>query len=89
EDFKVEDDTLEVYTRPGDLEDVRKKLEALGVRIESAEVSMVPKTTIQLDPKDAVATLRLLDRLEELDDVQRVYSNIEVSDEVLREYEGK
>jgi len=89
EDFKIEDDTLEVYTRPGDLEDVRKKLEALGVRIESAEVSMVPKTTIQLDPKDAVATLRLLDRLEELDDVQRVYSNIEVSDEVLREYEGK
>ncbi|MGI5836491.1 MAG: YebC/PmpR family DNA-binding transcriptional regulator [Chloroflexota bacterium] len=86
EDVKVEDDSLEIYTEPGDLEKVKQTLEANKVAIESAEVSMVPKTTVKLDSKATITVLKMIERLEELDDVQEVYSNIEVSDEALAEY---
>lgn len=86
EDVKVSDDSVEVYTDPGDLETVRKALEQGKVRIAGAEVSMIPKTTLQLDPKATGTVMRLIERLEELDDVQQVYSNIEVSEEALAEY---
>jgi YebC/PmpR family DNA-binding regulatory protein len=86
DDFKIEDDTMEVYTKPQELESVRRTLEEAGVDISSSEVSMVPKNTVALEEKDAVSALRLLDKLEELDDVQRVYSNAEFPDAVLASY---
>jgi YebC/PmpR family DNA-binding regulatory protein len=86
EDVTIEDGSLEVYTAPGDLETVRQALEAQSITISNAEVSMVPKTTLQLDPKATGLVLKLIERLEELDDVQQVHSNIEVSDEALAEY---
>lgn len=86
EDVKVEDESLEVYTAPGDLESVRHALDSQKIAIASAEVSMVPKTTLQLDPKATSLVMRLVERLEELDDVQRVHSNVEVSEEALAEY---
>jgi len=89
EDVRVEDGIIEVLTQPGDLEAVRAALEAHGVKVTSAETAMVPKTTIPLDERNAVATLRLMERLEELDDVQRVYTNLEISDAALRAYEGR
>lgn len=88
EDVQVEDGALEVYTQPSEMEAVRQALETSKLNITGAEVTMVPKTVADLSPKDAVAVMRLLERLEELDDVQRVYSNIEVSEEAMAEYEG-
>jgi YebC/PmpR family DNA-binding regulatory protein len=88
EDVDVQDSRLEVYTRAEDLEKVRQALQEQGVNIESSELTKVPKTTINLGDKEALQALRLLDKLEELDDVQRVHSNAEFPDEVLESYEG-
>ena len=88
EDFVAEGDTLSVYTRPDDLEAVRKALIEAGHEPTSAEIARVPSSTVSLDEREAVQTLRLLDRLEELDDVQRVYSNADFPDAVLSAYAG-
>jgi YebC/PmpR family DNA-binding regulatory protein len=86
EDVRVEDTVVEVYTTPGDLEAVRSALAQSGATIAGAELGMVPKTSIALDPKEAAATMRLMERLEDLDDVQKVYTNLEISEEALVEY---
>ena len=67
---------------------MRQALQEQGIEIESAELTKVPKTTVNLGDKEALQTLKLLDKLEELDDVQRVHSNAEFPDEVLEAYEG-
>lgn len=82
DDVQVVDDTLDVYTDPADLEAVRTALEGQGMKVLSSESSLVPKTSIQVDGKTAEQALRLIDKLEELDDVQNVYSNLDMSDEV-------
>lgn len=86
EDVKSDDGDLEVHTAPGDLEGVRQALEKSGMTITSAEVSMLPKTMAELDSKATAQVMKLIERLEELDDVQRVYSNVEVSEDALAEY---
>ena len=86
EDVQVGDDSIEVYTAPGDLEKVKKALEDHKLKVESAEAARVPKTTVQLDEKSAIQMLRLVEKLEALDDVQRVYFNAEFSDDVLASY---
>jgi len=88
DDVQVQDDSVEVQTDPAGLEAVRKALEAGGLEIENADFAMVPKATIELDDKTAHQALRLLDALEDLEDVQRVYSNVEFSDEALSTFEG-
>ncbi|MBI2865932.1 MAG: YebC/PmpR family DNA-binding transcriptional regulator, partial [Chloroflexi bacterium] len=77
EDVRLEDATLEVYTRPEDLERVRRALEGRNLTVSSAELSRVPKSTVPLDEETALRAFRLLERLEELDDVQRVHTNAE------------
>ncbi len=89
EDVEIEDKRVEVHTAPGGLERVRRTLEEMEVPVASAELSMIPKSTISLDDKQAGQVLKLLDTLEELDDVQRVYSNADFPDEVLVEYAGR
>ena len=89
EDVEVEGKGVEVHTAPENLEKVRKSLEEMEVPVASAEMSMIPKSTISLDDKQAVQVLKLLDTLEELDDVQRVYSNGDFPDEVLLEYASR
>ena len=86
EDVRIEDSSLEVYTKPQDLEIIKRSLEEKEISVQSAELSMVPKNTVQLDEKLASQTLRLLDRLEELDDIQRVYSNADFPPEALEAY---
>lgn len=83
EDVKVEGDSLEIYSAPERLEEVKGVLEQRGIRVDSAEVSMTPTSTVPLAEKEAEQTLRLLERLEDLDEVQRVYSNGDFPDEVL------
>jgi YebC/PmpR family DNA-binding regulatory protein len=86
EDFTAEDDELSVYTKPEDLENVRRSLEAAGFAPESAEIERVPSTRVSLEEKEALQTLRMLDRLEDLDDVQRVFSNADFPESALEAY---
>ncbi|HEY4669213.1 MAG TPA: YebC/PmpR family DNA-binding transcriptional regulator [Tepidiformaceae bacterium] len=88
EDVLVEEDVIEVQTEPAGLEPVRKALEAGGIEIENADFTMVPKVTIELDEKTAHQALRLLEALEDLEDVQRVYSNADFSDSAVESYQG-
>lgn len=88
DDVQVQGESVEVQTEPASLESVRKALESAGLEIENADFAMVPKATVELDEKAAHQALRLLDSLEDLEDVQRVYSNADFSDEVLSSFEG-
>lgn len=89
EDIKVMDDSLEIQTKPEDLEGLRKALEDRKVTIVSAEILMVPNNVVMLDEKAALQALRLLDKLEELDDVQRVFTNADFPDEALENYRNQ
>ena len=82
-DMRRADSLFEVTAAPQDLENVRRTLEGRGVPIQSAEVTYVPQSTIRLEGKDAQQVLRLVEGLEELDDVQHVYANFDIPDEVL------
>jgi YebC/PmpR family DNA-binding regulatory protein len=88
EDVKIDGTSLEVITKPQDLEAVRKALEQRKVPISSSDLSMVPKTMVKLDEKSALQALKLLDKLEELDEVQHVYTNADFPDEVVSKYQG-
>jgi YebC/PmpR family DNA-binding regulatory protein len=88
EDVKVEDGSIEIYTKPTELEMVKKALEQKKIVANSAEITKIPKTSIDVDDKAAIQTLKLLDRMEELDDVQKVYSNVNFSDKVLEKFES-
>ena len=89
DDFETYDSTLEIFSAPGTLEAIRSTLEKNEATISSSEVSMVPNHTIEVEDRVAIQTLRLLDRLEDLDDVQKVYSNADFSDEVLDQYRAE
>jgi YebC/PmpR family DNA-binding regulatory protein len=88
DDVSVDDGVLEVQTEPVKLEAVRKTLESAGFEIENADFAMVPKTLIELDEKTAHQAMRLLEGLEDLEDVQRVYSNADFSNEAIASYQG-
>lgn len=83
EDVKAEEGVVEIYTQPGALEGVRDALESQGLAIEHAESTMLPKTTVELDDDKAEQVMKLVERLEGLDDVQQVYTNAELSAAVL------
>jgi YebC/PmpR family DNA-binding regulatory protein len=88
EDVDTDVDPLEIYTSPGDLEMIRRALEGAGIKVESAESAMIARQTIELDPAKARQALRLIELLEDLDDVQRVTSNFEIPEEVFAEVAG-
>ena len=85
EDVDTDSDPIEVYTEAAGLEAVRRSLEAAGVKLETAELSMQAKSTIEVDAAKARANLRLIEHLEDHDDVQRVTANFEIPDEVMAE----
>jgi len=89
EDFDSFDSTLQIFSPPDVLEDIRSTLSENDAKIVSSELSMIPKNTIALDEKTAMQALRLLDLLEDLDDVQKVYSNADFPDEALEAYQGE
>ena len=88
EDVKIEADLIEVNTPPPDLEKMRRALDEHGVRVSSAELVMQPKTAVFLQEKEALQALRLIDRLEELDDVQKVYFNADFDTDVLEKVQA-
>ena len=87
EDVNVENNYVEIFTRPEAFEAVRAALEQEKVPIASAEVSMLPKTTVDLEEKPALQTLKLLHKLEEIDEVQHVSSNVNFSDAILDNFQ--
>ncbi|MBE2896337.1 YebC/PmpR family DNA-binding transcriptional regulator [Pasteurellaceae bacterium HPA106] len=83
EDIQGQDDgSFEVYTAWEELSAVRDAIEAAGFKISEAEVTMIPSTSVELDADSAPKLMRLVDMLEDCDDVQNVYHNAEISDEV-------
>jgi YebC/PmpR family DNA-binding regulatory protein len=89
EDVDTDDtEAVEVYTAPGDLESVRRALEDAGLPVDSAESAMVAKQTVELDASKARQALRLVELLEDLDDVSRVTANFDIPEEVFAEVAG-
>lgn len=85
EDMKMEEDHWEVVTDVESFRGVVEALESAGIKIASAEVTMLPKSTVKLDKEAAKKVLRLVDALEDYEDVQEVYANFDIPDEVLEE----
>jgi YebC/PmpR family DNA-binding regulatory protein len=84
EDVVAEDDgSIEVLTSPTDFEQVRDAMVAAGMEADSAQITMRASTSAELGVKEAASMMKLLDMLEDLDDVQEVYSNADISDDVL------
>jgi len=89
EDVDTDDpEAMEIFTSPADLERVRMALEAAGIGIDSAESTMIAKQTVELDSTKARQALRLVEQLEELDDVQRVTANFDIPEDVFAEIAG-
>jgi len=85
DDVQVTDEGFEVTTRPEDAFKVKQALIDRGLSVPRADVTMRPKTTVRVEGKDAQAVLRLLEALEELDDVQSVHANFDIPDEILQQ----
>ncbi|HEU0235734.1 MAG TPA: YebC/PmpR family DNA-binding transcriptional regulator [Candidatus Limnocylindrales bacterium] len=83
-----DEETIEIYTEPADLEAVRRALESAGVAVDSAESTMVAKQTVELDAAKARQALRLVELLEDLDDVSRVTANFDIPEEIFAEVAG-
>ena len=87
EDLEIEDNTYAVTTQPADFEKVKKALEDSKIEIEASEITSVPKNTIKITGDNAKRVLALVEELEENDDVQHVYANFDIPDEILKELE--
>lgn len=83
EDVQFGEDVVEIYTQPADLQAVRQAFQDAHYTIDAAEVTMVPKTLIALAPAETLQVMSLIETLEDLDDVSKVYTNLEISDEAL------
>lgn len=89
EDFRVSDELFEVVTAPQDLDAVRQALQAVGVeQFSSDQLTMVPSSQVQVAGREAEQLLRLLDALEDHDDVQEVYGNYDIAEEALVAYDS-
>lgn len=83
EDLVIEEDTVSITTQAGDVAKVAKALEAKGLTLDTMEITKVPQTLIAVDEKTAASILRLCSILEEDDDVQNVFTNADISDELM------
>ncbi len=89
EDVVIGEDTVEVYADVHDFQAVQEALAQAQVEMDIAELSMIPKTKIDLDPEQGLKVMGLVDALEELDDVEKVYTNLNVTDELFELYAEK
>ena len=85
EDIRDEESTFEVITPPQDFETVKNVLDERNMRYLLAEITMVPKSTVKLEDKQAEQMLRLMDGLEDSDDVQKVFSNFDIAVKTLEQ----
>ena len=87
DDVRIENGLVEIYTQPAGFQEVKETLEREGVPFSSAEITMMPKTLTRLGEKETIQIMHLVEALEELEDVQEVYSNLDISAEVVDSYE--
>jgi YebC/PmpR family DNA-binding regulatory protein len=83
EDVKTVDDGYEVYTSPGDLPRIQEAIQNAGIKVLSADITMTPTTTVTVGAKEATQALALIEQLEDHDDVQNVYANFDIPDDVM------
>ena len=88
EDVEISDDVFEVYTAATDLHTVSTALNDGGLKVSEAELSQIPQNEIELGQKETLQVMGIIETLEELDDIQRVYSGLSISDEALAELEA-
>lgn len=87
EDIEENEDTIVIYTAMTDFGRMQKKLDELGIEAENASLQRIPNDYKKLEPQIALKVLRLIDEFEDNDDVQNVYHNIEMTDELLKAME--
>lgn len=85
EDMKSGDDSFEITTAPEDFESVRSAIQEAEIEMTLAEISMIPQTTVKLDGNEALKLMKLMEGLEEHDDVQNVYANFDIPDEIIEQ----
>lgn len=83
EDVKTTEDNYEVFASPGELSDVTERLRAAGLPVTSSDVTRIPSSTARVEGKEAQQVIRILDALEDHDDIQQVYANFDIPDEEL------
>ena len=88
EDIKDEDDVFEVHCEPADVEAVSEAIREAGFTVESAEVVMIPTTTVKVDGRNAEVLMRLIGLLEDNEDVQDVWANYDIDDELMEQLQG-
>ncbi|MCB0272866.1 MAG: YebC/PmpR family DNA-binding transcriptional regulator [Bdellovibrionales bacterium] len=86
EDMKSEDDVFEILTDPSDFADVKTRLEEKGITFVSAQISKLPKTMVELQGADAEKMIKIIDTLEDNDDVQNVWTNANIPDEIMNKH---
>ena len=87
DDVQFSDEIADIYTAPADLQAVRQAFVDAKYKLENAELTMIPQTSIALSPADTLQVMNLVETLEDLDDVAKVYSNLEISEEALAQME--
>lgn len=87
DDISAEGEHIEAYVAPEHLRPVREEMQKRHIPIENAEVSLIAKNNAEVSSGDAVKTMQLVEQLEELDDVQKVITNLNITDEVMAEFE--
>jgi YebC/PmpR family DNA-binding regulatory protein len=87
-DVNIDDSNLEIYTDPKDLRKLKEALETQGIALTSAELIMTPMAMNELEESDTFKVMRIIEALEELDDVQQVYSNLFLTPELVLKYEA-
>ncbi len=88
DDVKVDGKLVETYSAPEKLRALRDELDKRKITYASAELAWIAKTPSPVSPEQALSTLKLMEELEEYDDVQKVYCNLDISDEVMAKFEG-
>ncbi|HPQ39844.1 MAG TPA: YebC/PmpR family DNA-binding transcriptional regulator [bacterium] len=86
EDMKIEDGSFEIITDPGDFEAVRDALKEHDIMPDSAEITMLPNTSVRVEGKHAEQLLKLMEKLDDHDDVQNVYSDFDIPDDVMEQF---
>lgn len=85
EDIKTEEKAFEIITSPKEFEKVKNALEKNNIEIQTAEITMIPETTVKVEGKQAEQVIRLMEALEDHDDIQKTHSNFDISEKYLAE----
>ena len=89
EDVEISDGMVEVYTQLQDFKAVEEALTDASLEISNAQLSWIPQSSVSLDEKQTLQTMKLIEALEDLDDIQQVFSNLDISDELMAKYEAQ